>query len=73
MKKDESSPWLSLLKDSAVPSTEQADSSATELSQYDSRLRTEMEECDYGDDFESEYLFGTYRDRLSLKVNSIDQ
>lgn len=53
--------WPSLLKDSTVLPSDLPVQQIRELSLPPTNLRTEMEECDFGDDeMDKEYTFGNY-------------
>lgn len=60
MKQTQSFTWPSLLKDVVIlPTTDMPLQPIREMSLPPSNLRTEMEDCDFGeDDMDKEYSFG---------------
>lgn len=69
MKKEPISSWPSLLRDVEIAPTDQPAQSIRDLSQsFASRLRTDMEECDYVENMENEYYFGNFpKKKFNLK------
>lgn len=59
MKREINLKWPSLLRNIEIAPTDQPAQRIRDLSQsFSSRLRTDMEECDYVENTENEYYFG---------------
>lgn len=72
VKQGEEFTWPSLLKGSTVPPSDLPAQSIRELALPPSNLRTEMEECDFGDDeMDKEYSFGKTSKRSHELFESI--